>query len=166
MVWERFSPMHVTFLPCAQSPLKKARPVASDTVRLRCLRQGLRGIPWAEVSDWEIRQKGPSYSIQAVQHWKNAYPGIALDWILGSDQWKQIRSWRNYRELGKQVRFLVFPRPDQPRPMRGFTMETVPMRLDISASEIRKRLRLGTSIKGMVLAPVERIVRQTGSYRR
>lgn len=158
--------MNVTFLPCAQSPLKKARPVASDTIRLRCLRQGLRGIPWAKVSDWEIRQKGPSYSIQAVHHWKKNHPEVDLDWILGSDQWGQIRSWRNYRELGEHVRFLVFPRPNQPRPMRGFKMETVPMRLDLSASEIRKRLRSGASIKGMVLAPVERIVQQTGCYRR
>lgn len=164
-VWELFRPARVIFLPCSHSPLKKSRPMASDSLRLSLLRGGLRGVPWAQVSDWELRQKGPSYSIHTALHWKSVHPGSELDWILGSDQWSQIRSWRNYRELGKIVRFLVFPRPEMPKPVRGLRMRIIPMRFDLSASDIRSRIRLGKPVRGMVLSPVERMIQITGSYR-
>jgi len=164
-VWEDFRPQEVVFLPCAQSPLKKNPPQATDAVRLECLRGGLRGLKWAKVSDWEIRQKGSSYSIDTVLHWKKSYPGFSLDWVLGSDQWAQIRHWRNYRELGRQVRFLVFPRPHPPRPISGMKMACVPVRYDLSASEVRHRVRRGLTVKGMIFPEVERIIRRTRSYR-
>lgn len=164
-VWDEFKPHRVVFLPCAQSPLKQHPPKGSDSMRLQCLRRGLRGCPWAEVSDWEIRQQGASYSIDTVLHWKDLYPGFGLDWILGSDQWAQIRHWRKYRDLGKLVRFLVFPRPHPPKPMAGLRMACVPARFDLSASEIRQRLKQGRAVKGMVLSEVEPIIRRSRSYR-
>lgn len=164
-VRETTNPHKVVFLPCSQSPLKASRPVATNSFRLRCLREGLRGVPWAEVSDWEIQQKGPSYSIHTIEHWRRKYPRVALDWVLGSDQWRQIRSWRNFRLLGKRVRFLVFPRPDIPRPIRGLKMTPIPLRFDVSASQIRKRLHHGQTIKGMVLPEVEKILRRSRCYR-
>lgn len=164
-VWEEFRPKHVVFLPCAQSPLKKNPPIATDAVRLKCLRNGLRSLKWAKVSDWEIRQKGSSYSIHTVMHWRKLHPQTGIDWVLGSDQWAQIRHWRDYRKLGKQVRFLVFPRPYPPKPIAGLKMACVPVRYDLSASEVRHRIRRGMSIKGMVFPVVENIIRKTRSYR-
>jgi nicotinic acid mononucleotide adenylyltransferase len=90
---------------------------------------------------------------------------MEIDWILGSDQWAQIREWRDYRELGKMVRFLVFPRPDVPRPVTGLRMKAISLRIDLSASEIRERLKRGLAIKGMVFPEVEKIIRKTRSYR-
>lgn len=84
---------------------------------------------------------------------------------MGSDQWEQIRSWRDYRKLGKLVRFLVFPRPHPPRPVSGLCMTPVPLRFDLSATEIRKRVKQGKSIRGMVLPPVEKLIRNSRSYR-
>jgi len=164
-VAEDFKPNRIVFLPCAHSPLKRSTPVASDAVRLQCLRLGLRGFRWAEVSDWEIRQKGASYSVNTVRRWKHLFPKMEIDWILGSDQWAQIREWRDYRELGKMVRFLVFPRPDVPRPIPGLRMKAISLRIDLSASEIRERLKRGLAIKGMVFSEVEKIIRKTRSYR-
>jgi nicotinic acid mononucleotide adenylyltransferase len=93
------------------------------------------------------------------------YPKIQLDWILGSDQWAQMRKWRDYRLLGKIVRFLVFPRPHLPKPIPGLRMKLVPLRLDLSASEIRSRIKEGLSVKGMVLPEVEKTICKTRSYR-
>jgi nicotinic acid mononucleotide adenylyltransferase len=90
---------------------------------------------------------------------------MGLDWILGSDQWTKIRQWRDYRELGRLVRFLVFPRPEAPKSIPGLRMRRVPLRIDLSASEIRLRLKTGQPIKGMVLPEVEKILKHSGSYR-
>ena len=84
---------------------------------------------------------------------------------MGSDQWEQICSWRDYRELGKLVRFLVFPRPHPPRPVRGLRITPVPLRFDLSATEIRKRVKQRKSIRGMVLPSVEKLIQNSRSYR-
>ena len=164
-VWEEFHPEQIVFLPCARSPLKQSNPKASDHIRLECLKRGLRGLKWAKVSNWEICQKGSSFSIQTARHWRRLYPKVGLDWILGSDQWEQIRSWRSYRDLGKLVRFLVFPRPHPPKPVSGLRMACVPVRFDLSASDVRKRIKKSLSVKGMILPEVEKVIRKTRSYR-
>lgn len=165
--WARdiFKLDRVVFIPCAQSPLKTSQPLAEDRLRLKLLRQGLRGERWAEVWTTELVRRGISYSIDTALSWKKKHPQDRLFWILGSDQWKALSRWRRPQELARLVHFLVFPRPDLPRPKRGIKMSVVPKRFDISATEIRGRLKEKLSVTGLVLLPVERQLLRQKAYR-
>jgi len=145
--------------------LKSARPIASDRARLAWLRAGLKGESWASVSSWEIDRHGPSYSVEAAQHWKTLEPKGQLYWILGSDQWSTLPRWKNFEELGGLVKFLVFPRPEIAQPIACMKMKSIPLRLDISATDIRGRLHRGLSVRGLVLPSVEKSLRRIGVYR-
>lgn len=162
---EEFRLHQVVFLPCAHSPLKRIRPVAGDQARLAMLRRGLMGQRWAKVSDWEIKQGGVSYTIDTVRSWKHSHPNDHLFWIMGSDQWDLLPSWKAPQELKKALTFLVFPRPERPHPRRGFQMKMIPLRIDISATDIRHRIRRKLSIEGLVLPPVATLCRQHRWYR-
>ncbi len=162
---EIFSLDQVIFLPCSQSPLKSARPIASDRARLSWLRAGLRGEGWAKVSSWEVDRQGPSYSVEAARHWNALEPKGELYWILGSDQWSTLPRWKNFEELGGLVKFLVFPRPEIAQPLTCMKMKSIPLRLDISATDIRGRLQRGLSVKGLVLPSVEKCLRRSRVYR-
>jgi len=162
---ELFRLRKVVFLPCAHSPLKRVCPMAGDRARLAMLRKGLQGQGWAEVSDWEIRQGGVSYTVDTVRAWTRRYPRASLFWIMGSDQWKLLPSWKQPRELREHLEFLVFPRPHSPRPRRGFRMQAIPRRLDISATELRQRLRKRLPVTGLVLPAVETLIRKGRWYR-
>jgi len=162
---ERFGLQRVVFLPCAHSPLKKIRPVASDRARLAMLRKGLQGQRWAEVSDWETRQGGVSYTVDTVRAWQKKHPRASLHWIMGSDQWRLLPSWKEPQELRKKLKFLVFPRPESPRARRGFQMREIPLRLDISATEIRHRIQRKLPLAGLVLPSVERLIQNNRWYR-
>ncbi len=162
---EIFSLNQVIFLPCAQSPLKSARPIASDQSRLGWLRSGLKGESWAKVSSWEVDRQGPSYSVEAARHWKSLEPKGELFWILGSDQWSTLPRWKNFKELGDLVKFLVFPRPEIAQPLARMKMKSIPLRLDISATDIRGRLQRGLSVRGLVLPSVEQSLLRSGVYR-
>ena len=129
------------------------------------LRTGLRGQGWADVSDWEIRQGGVSYSVDTVKAMAQKFPGRSMAWIMGSDQWKLLPAWKSPRELARQLFFLVFPRPESPRPRRGFCMRELSLRIDISATEIRERIRKKLSIEGLVLPSVELMIRNRELYR-
>ncbi|NCZ96084.1 nicotinate (nicotinamide) nucleotide adenylyltransferase, partial [bacterium] len=74
-------------------------------------------------------------------------------------------AWKNPRELARQLFFLVFPRSAPPRPRRGFRMKEISLRIDISATEIRERIRKKLSIEGLVLPSVERAIWRRELYR-
>ena len=162
---ERFALHKVVFLPCAHSPLKRVRPKAGDKARLAMLRKGLRGQGWAEVSDLEIREGGISYTVDTVREWIQRSPRQSLFWIMGSDQWGLLPTWKEPSELRKKLHFLVFPRPARPRPRNGFVMSEIPLRLDISATEIRRRIKKNLPLEGLLLPEVGLMIRKNRWYR-
>jgi nicotinate-nucleotide adenylyltransferase len=145
--------------------LKSAHPIASDRARLSWLLSGLKGENWAKVSSWEVDRQGPSYSVEAARHWKTLEPKGELYWILGSDQWSTLPRWKNYEELGGLVKFLVFPRPEIAQPLARMKMQSIPLRLDISATDIRGRLQRGLLVRGLLLPSVEKSLRRSRVYR-
>jgi nicotinate-nucleotide adenylyltransferase len=162
---EMFRLGKVVFLPCAHSPLKKIRPVAGDRARLAMLRQGLKGQGWAAVSDWEIKKGGISYTVDTLRAIQKHHPRASFFWIMGSDQWDLLPSWKEPHELRRKLQFLVFPRPQSPRSRRGFRMKQIPLRLDISATEVRRRIQRQLPITGLVPPAVETLIRKHRWYR-
>jgi nicotinate-nucleotide adenylyltransferase len=154
----------VVYLPCAQSPLKSLKPKASAKERLIWLKKGLLGQKWAQVSDWEIKHSGVSYTVDTAAYWKKKIPQGTLFWIMGSDQWSVLPQWKDFRRLARWVHFLVFPRPETPKPRRGFRMTILPVRFDISSTEIRQRVMRGLSIRGLVLEDLEKSISESRSY--
>ena len=139
--------------------------MAGDLARLTLLRRGLQGQVWARLSDWEIRRKTVSYTVDTAKEWARRYPKAVLFWIMGSDQWEALANWKEPQELRRRLHFLVFPRPKTPRFRRGFWMREIPVRIDISATDIRERLHKKQSIRGMVLPEVEKAIRLKRWYR-
>ena len=163
--WESLRLDKVIYLPCAHSPLKSFQPKASSKERLGWLKKGLSGQKWAQVSDWEIKRSGVSYSVDTAAYWKRQVPHGALFWIMGSDQWGALPQWKDFRRLARWVHFLVFPRPQTPKTRRGIRMTVLPVRFDLSSTEIRKRVMRGLSIRGLVLEGLEKSISESRSYR-
>ena len=163
--WESLRLDKVVYLPCAHSPLKSFQPKASPKERLSWLKKGLLGQKWAQASDWEIKRTGVSYSVDTAAYWKMQVPNGDLFWIMGSDQWRVLPQWKDFRRLARWVHFLVFPRPETPKPRRGIHMTILPVRFDVSSTEIRQRVMRGLSIRGLVLEGLEKSISESRSYR-
>jgi len=164
LAWENFRLDEVIYLPCAQSPLKKYQPVAPAADRLRWLKQSLVGQRWAKVSNWEIGRSGVSYSIDTAAQWKKKMPSAKLFWIMGSDQWRALPDWKDFRKLARWVHFLVFPRPEKPKARSGISMSVLHCRFDVSSTEIRQRVQRRLSIRGLVLADSEDSIQRSRYY--
>jgi nicotinate-nucleotide adenylyltransferase len=162
---EMFCLDEVVCLPCAQSPLKNSRPIASPLERLRWLKKGLAGERWAKVSSLEIARTGTSYSVDTASYWREKNPNAKLFWIMGSDQWRVLPQWKDFKKLARWVHFLVFPRPVSPKKRSGIRMSLLPVRFDLSSTQIRHRLKQGLSVRGMVLPQIEKLVQESRSYR-
>ncbi len=159
----------VLFVPCAQSPLKSRRAFASDVQRVAMLQAALRGEPRFWLSRCELERPAPSYSIDTAREIHDAFPQAQLFWLIGHDQWAQLDRWRDPGELRRLVRFIRFTRGETAPPAPARRDPRVldlprPRRVDISATEIRRRVKSRLPIDHLVPEAVAARIRRHRLY--
>ena len=157
----------ILFVPCGQSPLKKDKPLAADGRRLAMLRLALKGEPRFWLSRCEIDRPPPSYAIDTALEIREAFPKADLFWLMGDDQLKVLDQWHRPGELRRMVKFILLPRgPTPPRRKTPKVMSLPqPRRIDISATEIRHRVKSGLPIDHLVPASVATFIQRHRLYR-
>lgn len=155
----------VLFVPCRKSPHKTGIRTAPGEDRLALARAATRNLPWAEVSDIELKREGLSYSVDTVEAISREHPEARLYWLMGSDQWEVLEEWRDHERLARMVRFIVYPRPEPPTEKPGIAADFIEFRYDLSASTIRQRIQEGRDVSMMLPAPVVERIRLRGLYK-
>jgi nicotinate-nucleotide adenylyltransferase len=158
---ERLGLDEVIFVPAAISPLKKTAPVASGELRLAMLQAAITGESKFMVDDCELRRPPPSYTIDTIEKIRQGNRHIAIYCLIGEDNVERLSNWHRFAELEKMVHFVVLDRTGQP------TADSYPVidrKIDISATEIRKRVASGRSIRYLVPPAVEEIIRREKLY--
>ena len=152
----------VILVPAAISPLKKADPVASGEIRLAMLRAAIKGEPEFEVDECELQRPAPSYTIDTVEEIRQRECDATLYCLIGEDNVEQLPRWHRFAELEKMVRFAVLDRTGK-QPSHSYQL--VHRSIDISATEIRRRVGQNESIRYLVPESVEEIIKREKLYR-
>ena len=150
------------FVPAALSPFKKATH-ASGEARLTMLRAAVEGELMFTVNDCELRRPPPSYSIDTVLEIHEREPDAELLWLIGADNVGGLNKWHRFDELKKLAQFVVLDRGSGEKSAHEYP--TVQRNIDISATEIRKRVASGRGIRYLVPKAVEEIIRREKLYR-
>lgn len=145
----------VVFLPAARSPHKLEIRPAPPELRLRMVSAAVAGEPGFECDGSEAMLDGPSFTVDTVEAWRRKADGDDLYYLIGQDNVRELPTWRRYEELRRMVRFVVFER-DAGAPAHDFP--SVKRRVDISATEVRKRVAEGRSIRYLVPEAVRAII--------
>ena len=152
----------VILVPAAISPLKKSAPVASGELRLAMLRAAIKGEPKFEVDECELLRPPPSYTIETVEEIRRREGDASIYCLIGEDNVEQLPRWHRFAELEKMVRFVVLDRSGK-QPSHSYQL--IHRRLDISATEIRRRVAQNESIRYLVPDSVDEIIQREKSYR-
>ena len=151
----------VIFVPASISPVKKAAPVASGELRLAMLRAAIDGEPKLAVDDCELRRPPPSYTIDTVEEVQRRNSGIGICCLIGEDNVDTLTKWHRFADLNKIVHFVVLDRTGQ---TATHSYPVIDRKMDISATEIRRRVASGQSIRYLVPPAVEEIIRREKLY--
>lgn len=119
------------------------------------------------VSDCEIKRAGDSYAIDTVLEISQLYPAEKIFWVIGSDAFSGIETWHRYSELIDLVEFLVIVRPgyEVTPPDANVIWQRLEIgALDISATQIRRNIREGLPISGLVSSEVDAYIKEHGLY--
>ena len=138
-------------VPAAQAPLKPSDVQSTAEDRLAMLRAAIEWDRRLEISDYELRKGGISYTIDSVRHFKAQFPQDELYWIIGGDQLPLLHKWKEIGELVQLVQFIFLERPKHPvKPhveIDGLRLHRCDGHLiEISSSELRARISRGLSL--------------------
>lgn len=155
----------------ANHPWQKVgtRRITPARLRLDMVRVAVADLDGMEASDIEIRRGGDSYTVDTLTDLHARYPGAELFVILGADAAALIPSWGRAEELWDLATVVAYERvgdvavPDTEIPPDVLRIH-VP-RLEVSSTEIRRRVAAGRRIDVLCPAPVAAIVVDAGLYR-
>jgi nicotinate-nucleotide adenylyltransferase len=150
------------FVPALVSPFKDRPPTASADIRLKMLHAAIEGEEGFEIDDCELRRPPPSWTIDTVEKIGQRETDSEIYLLVGEDTVATLDRWRRFDELQKMVRFVVLDRTGS-QTQRDYMI--VQRKIDISATEIRKRVASGQSILYFVPEAVEEIIRREKLYR-
>ena len=167
----------VLFMPAAQPPHKRGRRMSSAADRLLLTRLAIAGDPLFELCPLEMERPGPSFTVDSVSELLRMYRGSRLFLLMAADSLSQIDTWREPDRILSLVEWAVGPRPGTPLPGRTELRERFGRdasrihllegpSLDVSASEIRRRVAAGRAIRYLVPVAVEELIAKRNLYRR
>ena len=170
----------VIFLPSAHPPHKDATRLLDGSHRARMVKLAIDGEPLFAFSDYDLAHTGPTYTTDTVAHFKELLgTAVELHWIIGADSLAELGTWHRVGTLVDDCRIVTAARPGWERPdwsalgnaltdrqierLRGDALETSP--IDISATDIRRRVRNGQSIRYLVPEAVRTYIEKRRLYR-
>jgi nicotinate-nucleotide adenylyltransferase len=169
----------VTLVP-ANNPPHKPPPQASAADRIAMLKLAIEGDDLFDLCDLELDRPGPSYTLDTLMALRQRWGQATLHWVIGADMLGELGQWHRISEVLALANLLVADRPAHvPRAAHPSLRETVVLRpvpkvpgevlhtplVDISSSDIRRRVQQGQSIRYLVPPAVERYIAEHGLYR-
>ena len=174
---QEFALDRVIFIPSGNPPHKAAGEVIDKEDRFRMVKLVIRGIPGFTASRLELDRPGYSYAVDTFAALKRKYGQSAkLFYIMGLDSINEILDWKKPLELFRLCEFIVGTRPGTkirtfrrlvkfpPLQKEVDKIHLMELRENISASEIRERLKAGKAVGKLVPPAVENYIRKKKLY--
>jgi len=143
---------------------KQGRVVAPAEQRFEMLTAALDGVDGLEASRIELDRSGPTYTIDTVE--ELAAPDRELVLIMGSDVAVALDSWHRVDELRELVTLAIVDRDDVSIPdPPGWRVARVDVpRMQLSSTDLRRRVAAGEPIEFLVPMPAVRVLRAHKLY--
>lgn len=163
-VAEQLNLPRIVLIPAGIPPHKRPEELALAADRLAMTRLAVLGDPLFQVSDIELARPGPNYTIDTVIALRSAYAEESeLFWIIGADTAPELVTWYRIADLLEVTRLVTVVRPGStlgrerigPLELKigAVKLDQILQNslatpaIDISATEIRRRVATGRSIR-------------------
>lgn len=162
----------IFFVIAFRSPFKteiNSEEIASPEHRLAMLELALRTKSKFSVEKFEILRPQTSFTIDTVRYFREKFPDSELFLLIGSDQALEFTSWKDWQDILRIAQLCIAHRPvitaeQESRISMELTVENHPPKwisaplLEISSTEIRKKIKSGESITEFVPSAVSEFI--------
>jgi nicotinate-nucleotide adenylyltransferase len=180
----------VCLVPAALPPHKGQRVVTPFSERLAMIRLAIKDAPLLDALDLEGRRTGPSYTVLTLKELHESHSNnLELYFIVGTDAFLDIKTWKDYRRLFDYAHFVLVERPGvSSQELEKFLelldlglVQTAPGQfrikspgnklirlsttfLNISSTRVRDSIAHGRSVRFLVPDSVESYLMKRGLY--
>lgn len=158
----------VWFVVSPQNPFKTESGLLNEYHRLHLVRLATEDDNRIKASDIEFGLPKPSYTTSTLTYLAEKYPEHEFCIIMGSDSFQNLHKWKNYEVIVKNYTVFVYRRP-------GFEIENhtgvklqileAPL-LQLSATQLRKYIQEGKSVRYMLPDKVLEEIEKGGYYKK
>jgi len=168
----------VFFVPAYKPPHKTMRILTDWRKRVEMIKKAIANEPRFEVSDVECKRGGISYTIDTLNYFRERFPNAELFFIIGTDSLEELPTWRSIGDAMRIARFVsvlrgnydetVFKRlekvfgKERTRQLREDAILEPP--INVSSTEIRRRVKEKQPIDGMVPESVIEYIKENRLY--
>lgn len=165
----------VIFMVAGSPPHKTNKQISDADVRYKMTEFAIMNKEGLEVSDYEIKEQGLSYTYKTLEHLNNS--NRELYFITGGDCLMNIESWRNVPEILSLCQFVVVTRPgvDNDKLIKQrdyisskYNSNIVFLEVDginISSTEIREKISKGEDVSKYLNTEVQKIIADNNLYK-
>lgn len=166
----------VLWVPAGDPWRKVGRRVTPAEHRQAMVRLANEGNPAFGLCSLEVERRGPSYSVDTLEELRRQYPAGELFFVMGLDALRDLPNWREPERLIRLAPIAAALRGER-RPSKAALERLLPglsrrvvwvemPRIDVSASELRRRAARGQSLQYLVPDKVGAYIRQQRLYQR
>lgn len=161
----------ILFIPSGEPPHKKNQDVINANHRLEMTKMAIADNDNFTLSSMEINREGYSYTVETISQLYQLYGNDAdLYFITGTDTFMELETWKDYRRFFSDVNIVVVTRLGYNDIMLNKRIESYKKNyrasiiklpapvLEISSTDIRKRVKNKESIKYLLPKNVEEYI--------
>ena len=168
----------VIFMVAGTPPHKKESPVIDSKYRNDMVKKAIEGYEGFEISDYEIKKNGYSYTYETLQYLKSLDDVSEVFFIAGADSLMDIEKWRNTDLVLKNCTFVAFNRGEYNKDILELQKSKLEEKynakiilldvanIDISSSMIRERIAEGRRVDFFLPEGVMKYISENNLYRR
>lgn len=180
----------IRFVPAAVPPHKQRAGITPAAQRLRMLELAIDGDPRFAIDTLELERSGPSWTVDTLRQLADREPETRWTLLIGADQYVEFETWREPDTIRRLATVAVMTRggrhggaadttaasrsgaADRHAPTAAVTelpggdVQVEVTRIDISATEVRRRVAAGLPIRYLVPHPVEQFIFEQKLYLR
>ncbi|WP_124641103.1 MULTISPECIES: nicotinate (nicotinamide) nucleotide adenylyltransferase [Amniculibacterium] len=144
------------FVVSPQNPFKDKKSLLKDHNRLEMVNLAIKNYPKMRASDIEFSLPKPSYTIDTLTYLHEKHPNHNFALIMGEDNLKGLKKWKNADLLVNNHQIIVYPRiSEEISTENGYenhpNISTIKAPIiELSATEIREMIKSGKNTRPML----------------
>lgn len=166
--------LDTVFVMTGGMPPHKRGKITDASIRHEMVKLALSGEEKIVAYDYEVAKTEYSYTAKTLTELKNIHPDWEIYFIIGEDSLSDLPDWYEPQTVTDNCILLVYPRDNKSdfeklisERKKQFNADIRPLNakiLDISSTDIRKRIKDGKSVSGLVSDAVLEFIKEKGLY--
>lgn len=161
---EKYEINNILFMPAYKSPFKLESNYIEDVHRIKMINLSIKDEKYFSFADYEINQKKTSYTIDTI----NYFTDFSVNLIIGYDNYINFEKWYKYEEILEKVGkiYVLNRKTDTVKKNNNnkFIFTYSPL-IEISSTEIRRRIKNDLSISYLVTDSVKEYIYEKSLYK-